>query len=86
MRISYILMKKINCFVFRFLLPTPSAKDSDISQLNASVLSSSSMLQPCSQCDDSTMGSFDGCTGSPDNTDECFVNVIEKLPTSVSII
>uniref|UniRef100_A0A0R3RT11 Uncharacterized protein n=1 Tax=Elaeophora elaphi TaxID=1147741 RepID=A0A0R3RT11_9BILA len=62
-----------------FLLPAPSAKDSGTSQLNASVLSSTSMLQPLSQFDDSTMGSFDGCAGSPDNTDECFVNA-RKLP------
>ncbi|VDK85513.1 unnamed protein product [Litomosoides sigmodontis] len=65
-----------------FLLPVPSAKDSDTSQLNASVLSATSMLQPCSQCDSSTMGSFDGCTGTAENTDECFVNAIQKLRSS----
>ncbi|CAG9533612.1 unnamed protein product [Cercopithifilaria johnstoni] len=57
-----------------FLLPAPSAKDSGTSQPNTSVLSSTSMLQPCSQFDDSIMGSFDGCMGNPNNINECLVN------------
>ncbi|MCP9261276.1 hypothetical protein DINM_004653 [Dirofilaria immitis] len=55
------------------------SKDCGTSQLNTSGLSSTSILQPHSQFGDSTISSFDGRTGSPDNTDECLINVTQKL-------
>ncbi|EJD76161.1 hypothetical protein LOAG_16829 [Loa loa] len=64
-----------------FLLPASSAKGSDTSQLNASEISSTSILQPYSQSDD-LMGSSDGRTGSLDNVDECRINITRKLPLS----
>ncbi|VDM09764.1 unnamed protein product, partial [Wuchereria bancrofti] len=58
-----------------FLLPASSAKDSGTSQLSASELSSTSMLQPYCQFDDSTMRSRDRRTKGSDNADECLINV-----------
>ncbi|KAL3994129.1 hypothetical protein ACH3XW_20485 [Acanthocheilonema viteae] len=66
-----------------FLLPASSAKESGTSQLNASAFSSTSMLQPYSQFDDSTMGSFDGCMGNPDTTDEYLKTCEEAITPSL---
>ncbi|VIO93255.1 RhoGAP domain containing protein [Brugia malayi] len=65
-----------------FLLPASSAKNSGTSQLSASEFSSTSMLQPYSQFDDSTVRSRERRTESSDNADECLINVTRKLPLS----
>ncbi|VDN85341.1 unnamed protein product, partial [Brugia pahangi] len=69
-----------------FLLPASSAKNSGTSQLSASELSSTSMLQPYSQFDDSTVRSRERRTESSDNADECLINkTCEGAITSSSI-